>query len=170
VSSAWIPVGRVLRTRGRIGEFIVEIDSSHPGRAELLKRVLLRKPPRESEFVVARLWYHSGRPIFQFEGIDSISAAEPWEGAEILVPAEEKIAPEPDEFFHDDLIGCVVEDRGTEVGMIEAVHETAGHALLELRTKEGKEVLIPFAKAFLKHVDLPNKRIRVELPEGLLEL
>ena len=169
-SADWIRVGRILRTRGRVGEFLCEIDSSHPGRAELLQHVRLSKPPRELDAEVAELWYHSGRPIFRFAGIDSISAAEPWEGAEIQVPASEKIAAEPGEYFEADLIGCVLEQEGRVIGTITALHETAGPTLLELKTSEGRELLIPFAKAFLKEIDLPNKRILVELPEGLTEL
>ena len=166
----WIRVGRIVRTRGRVGEFLCEIDSSHPGRAELLKHIRLHKPPRELLADVAELWYHSGRPIFRFAGIDSISAAEPWEGAEIQVPAGERIEPEPDEYFHADLINCAVVQDGRDIGVITAIHETAGPTLLELRTPEGRELLIPFAKAFLKQLDLPNKRILVELPPGLTEL
>lgn len=170
IAADWIRVGRIVRTRGRVGEFISEIDSSHPGRAELLQHVLLRKGARELEADVADLWFHSGRPIFRFAGIDSISAAEPWEGADILVSSQEKVDPEPDEFFHADLIDCVLEQDGQPIGTITAIHETAGPALLELKTAEGKELLIPFAKAFLKEIDLLHKRIRVELPAGLTEL
>lgn len=169
-SADWVRVGRVLRTRGRVGEFICEIDSSHPGRAEQLQHVRLSKPPRELETDVAELWYHSGRPIFRFAGIDSISAAEPWEGAELQAPAGERVAPDPDEYFHADLIDCTVVQDGNPIGTITAIHETAGPTLLELKTPEGRELLIPFVKAFLKEVDLPNKRIRVELPPGLTEL
>lgn len=158
-------MGRLLRTRGRVGELIAEIDSRHPGRADRLKRVLLKTPQAEAFFNVARLWYHQDRPIFQFEGIDSISAAEPWEGAEILVPPEERVEPEEGEYFYDDLIGCVVEDRGRELGKITAIEETGGPLLLHVGA-----LLVPFAKAFITDLDIPGKRIRMELPEGLTEL
>ena len=36
--------------------------------------------------------------------------------------------------------------------------------------KADKEYEIPFAEAFLKNVDLGQKRIVMSLPEGLLEL
>jgi 16S rRNA processing protein RimM len=130
----------------------------------------LRKAPREQEFAVARVWHHSGRPVFQFEGIDSISAAEPWQGAELLVPPEQRVAPEPGEYLHSDLIGCVVEENGRTLGTIEAIEEFGGPALLRLRKPGGGELLIPFANAFLREVDVAAKRIVVELPEGLTEL
>jgi 16S rRNA processing protein RimM len=32
------------------------------------------------------------------------------------------------------------------------------------------EVLIPFAKSYLRKIDLPGKRIEMALPEGLVQL
>ena len=114
---------------------------------------------------------HLGKAGAQFgEVLIDPDLAEPWEGAELQAPVGERVDPEPDEYFYADLIDCTVVQDGNPIGTITAVHETAGPALLELKTPEGKELLIPFAKAFLKEVDLPNKRIRVELPAGLTEL
>lgn len=169
-SSAWVPVGRLLRTRGRVGELIAQIDSNQPGRAERLHQVRLRTATAEAPFTVAHLWFHSGRPIFQFEGIDSISAAEPWQGAEILVPADESVGAEPGAYLYDDLIGSVVEDRGRELGSVTGIDETAGPLLLNVATPSGGEILIPFASAYLKEVDVAAKRIRMELPDGLTDL
>ena len=167
---AWVVVGRLLRTRGRVGEFIAEIDSSDPTRAERLKTVLLRKLPQEETFNVENVWFHGDRPILQFAGIDSISAAEPWEHAEILVPAEERAVPEEGAYLHEDLIGCVVEDRGTVVGTVEGIEEFGGPPVLRLTTPRGGELLVPFVKALCTEIDVSAKRIRMELPEGLTEL
>ncbi len=163
-------MGRLLRTRGRVGEFIAQIDSSDPTRAERLKHVLLRKPTQEKQFDVANVWFHGDRPILQFTGIDSISAAEPWEHSEILVPAEERAQPEEGAYLHEDLIGCVVEDRGQVIGTVEGVEEFGGPPVLSLRSPAGKELLIPFVKAMCTEIDITAKRIRVELPEGLADL
>lgn len=168
--STWVVVGRLFRTRGRIGEFIAEMDSPDPARAERLTTVLLRKPPQEKTFEVANVWFHGGRPILQFTGIDSISAAEPWEHAEILVPAEERAQPEEGAYLHEDLIGCVVEDRGSVIGTVEGVEEFGGPPVLRLSTPEGRELLIPFVKAMCSEINVAEKRIRMNLPEGLTDL
>lgn len=168
--SGWVVVGRLLRTRGRIGEFIAEIDSDHPGRAERLQSVLLRKGPLERLVQVERVWYHSGRPILQFTGIDSISAAEPWEGSEMFVAPEQRIQPEPGEYLHEDLIGCSVEEHGHVLGTIESIQEVGGPPMLVLRTPEDGELLIPFVRAICREIDVARKLIVVDLPEGLKEL
>ena len=56
------------------------------------------------------------------------------------------------------------------MGKIEDVDRSAGPvALLVVRGAAG-EVLIPFAKSYLRKIDLAGKRIEMALPEGLVEL
>ncbi|MEO8100599.1 MAG: ribosome maturation factor RimM [Acidobacteriota bacterium] len=167
---AWVVVGRLGRTRGRAGEFTAQIDSNQPGRAERIQTVLLRLNSKEQAFAVERVWFHDGRPIFKFQGIDSISEAELWEGSQMLVPGEERVQPEPGEYLHSDLIGCNVESGGMAIGVVEHVDEFGGPPILRLQTPAGKELLIPFVLAICKEIDVDAKRIRVELPEGLTEL
>jgi 16S rRNA processing protein RimM len=169
--SGWVVVGRLLRTRGRNGELLAAIDSSQPGRAERIARVLLRRVDREAHFDVERFWRHDGCPVFKFAGIDSISEAELWEGSEILVPEADRAAPEPGEFYQADLIGCTVESRSGILGAVTGLDETGGGPLLlRVAATDGREILIPFARAICKEIDVAGKRIRVELPEGLTEL
>lgn len=118
--------------------------------------------------VVECVWHHDGRPILKFAGIDSISDAEKWSGADILVPEAERAAPGEDEFSHADLIGCrVVADR--EIGTVAGVEDYGGAPLLRVETSDG-EVLIPFVRAICREIDVAARTIRVDLPEGLLEL
>jgi 16S rRNA processing protein RimM len=42
--------------------------------------------------------------------------------------------------------------------------------LLAVRSLEGDEILVPFAKAFLVAVNTEAKRIDMTLPEGLIEV
>ena len=78
--------------------------------------------------------------------------------------------PEEGAYLHEDLIGCTVEDRGNVIGTIEGVEEFGGPPILRLTTPAGKELLVPFVKAMCTEIDIPAKRIRVELPDGLTEL
>ncbi len=56
------------------------------------------------------------------------------------------------------------------VGVIEDVDRTAGAApLLVVRGAKG-EVLVPFAKSYLRRIDLEAKRVEMALPEGLVDL
>jgi 16S rRNA processing protein RimM len=166
----WIAVGRLIKTRGIRGEFIAEIYSTQPGRAERLKEVRLEKGPEVRTAVVEEVWNHDGKPILKFEGLDSINDSAVWSGADILVPESERALPEEGEYSHADLIGCKVIDRrlGKEVGVVGAIEDGGGPVLLRLAGEKG--YLIPFAKSICQEIDIARKEIRADLPEGLLEL
>ena len=164
-------MGRLGRTRGRQGEFKAEIYSSQPDRAERLGEVELRKGANSRSARVERVWRHGGIPILKFAAIDSISDAEPWEGAEIFVRGADLIRPEDGEYLQSDLIGCVVWDEigDRAVGTVRAVQEYGGAPLLEVDA-DGREVLIPLAHSICQEIDIGRKIIRAKLPEGLTEL
>ena len=168
----WVAVGRLLRTRGRHGELLGEIHSSQPGRAERLKDVMLALGGRRLQARLERVWHHDGRPVFKFAGIDSISQAEPWQGADLLAPESELARPAEGEYAQADLIGCTMWAEGGEqpLGVVRGVEEYGGPPLLRVELREGREILVPFAGAICREIDVARKIIRVELPEGLAEL
>ena len=165
-------MGRLFRTRGLRGEMTAEIYSSHPGRAEELKDVVLDLDGRRLPVQVERVWFHDGRPVFKFVGMDSISVAEPWRGADILVAESERSVPREGEFSHADLIGCVMLPTGAEnsVGVVRGIEDYGGSPLLRVEAADGREILVPFARSICREIDVARKIIRVELPEGLADL
>jgi 16S rRNA processing protein RimM len=168
VDENWVAIGRLWRTRGNRGELLGELDSSDPEREQKLREVALEVDGRRQVMRVTETWRHDGRPVFKFEGLDSISDAEKWEGAEMSVRASEVEPPEEGAFSYADLVGCkVVGD--TEVGVVTEVEEYGGAPLLKVEAADGREILIPFARSICKVIDVASKTIRVELPEGLLE-
>jgi 16S rRNA processing protein RimM len=169
VKDGWIVIGRLFRPRGNRGELLGEIDSSQPGRAGKLKDVILEVDGRERTAQVEQVWYHDGRPVFKFAGIDSISDAEGWAGADVLVPESERAAPEDGEYSHADLIGCRLAESAGTVGIVVGVEEYGGPPLLRVEATDGREILVPFARSICREIDVAAKIIRVELPEGLLD-
>jgi 16S rRNA processing protein RimM len=167
--SNFIAVGRIHRERGRIGELTAEIYSSQPGRAEKLKDVILSLNGLKRPVQVERLWYHQGRPVFKFLGIDSISDAQIWRGADLLAPESERARPEQGEYSHADLIGCEIL-APEPVGIVRGIEDYGAQTLLRVAKTGGGEMLIPFANAICREIDIARKVIRAELPEGLADL
>ena len=151
-----------------------EIYSSQPGRAERLKEVTLERNGRKWAATIEHFWHHDGRPVFKFVGVDSISAAEPWAGADILVSESERVEVEPGEYSHADLIGCKVigcQVIGSSlIGVVQGVEDYGGPPTLRVEAVDGHEILVPFARAICREIDVAAKFIRVELPEGLTDL
>jgi 16S rRNA processing protein RimM len=109
---------------------------------------------------------HGDHLIFKFQGVDTISDAEKLAGAEVSIPFEERATLAGDEIYQSDLIGCeVLDTTGRSLGVVTDFEETGGTPLLHLG-----DLLIPFAKSICTEIDPANKRITVNLPEGLLDL
>jgi 16S rRNA processing protein RimM len=195
----WVWLARIRRTQGRKGEVFADILTDFPEKFAERKRLwLLREAagsgrtarpanvsgggagdagPREVELVAH--WLHKGGIVLHFAGVDSISDAERLAGLVVAIPRTERAGLGEDEVYIGDLIGCVLVDvaplgiAGAEavlVGEIEDVDRTAGPVpLLVVRGVRG-EVLVPFAKNYLRKLDVERKRVEMALPEGLVEL
>ena len=79
-----------------------------------------------------------------------------------------------DEAYISDLAGCTLVDvaagAAVQVGEIEDVDRSSGPVpLLVVRGPSG-EILIPFAKSYLRKIDLDARRVEMALPEGLADL
>jgi 16S rRNA processing protein RimM len=106
--------------------------------------------------------------------VDSITAAETLNGLIVAIPRLARAALPEDEVYVGDLIGCVLIDVAgaapVAIGEIENVDRTAGSVALLVVQGASGEVLVPFAKSYLRSIDLAARRIEMALPEGLVEL
>jgi 16S rRNA processing protein RimM len=162
----------VVKTQGRHGEVAAEIHSGIPERfVEGMKLSALEKSGEaRRELEVEGLWPHKGMLVLKFSGIDSISDAETLIGSELQVPRAERAKLEPGWSFVSDLVGCVVFDHGREIGRIEDVQFGAGEAPLLIVAAAGKKFDVPFAEAYTEVVDVARREVRMNLPEGMLEI
>jgi 16S rRNA processing protein RimM len=174
-SGEWITLAVVIKTQGRRGEVAVELHTGAPDRFRQDMRLwALAKNGQRRKVTVEDLWPHKSFLVLKFQGIETISDAEPLIGAELQLPRSERAELEPGWTYLSDLIGCTVFDGQREIGIIEDVQFGAGEApLLVVRGKEQRAKLpyeIPFAEAFLEKLDLEHKQVRMRLPEGLLDV
>ncbi len=169
----FITLARVVKTQGRRGEVAAEVHSDVPGRfAEGMKLYALPKSQdARSELEIEDLWPHKGLLVLKFRGVDSISDAELLVGSELQVPSAERAKLDAGWNYVSDLVGCVVLDRTREIGRIEDVEFGAGEApLLIVANGAGKKFEVPFAEAYLESVDVAQRQVRMNLPEGMLEI
>jgi 16S rRNA processing protein RimM len=165
-------LARVVKTQGRHGEIAAEVHSDVPDRfTEGMKLFALgdeREPRRELQ--VDDMWPHKGLLVLKFRGVDSMSAAEQLIGTELQVPRTERASLDQGWNYVSDLIGCTVFDNGQQVGILEDVQFGAGEAPLLIVANSGNKFEVPFAAAYLETVDLSARQLRMNLPEGMLEI
>jgi 16S rRNA processing protein RimM len=177
----WIWLARIRRPQGRKGEVFADILTDFPEKFAQRRCLWLlheggsAPDPRQVELQAH--WLHKGGVVLHFAGIDSISAAKTLAGLIVAIPHADRAPLAEDEVYTADLIGCTLYDVAkmgapVPVGQIEEVDRTAGPvALLVVRsTGSAEEILIPFAKSYLRTLDLKARRVEMALPEGLTGL
>ncbi|MFL6416400.1 MAG: ribosome maturation factor RimM [Bryobacteraceae bacterium] len=172
MEDARVVIAEILRERGNIGEVLARSLSDVPGRMETLREARLRMPDGSDEAVtVESAWEHKGSWVLKFADIDSIDAAKRLRGADVWLPLENRGSLPEGQYFQSDLVGCKVLDQvdGRVLGLVEGFEQYGGPPLLAVKGEAG-QVLIPFVPEICVAVDLQNRSISVELPEGLLDL
>lgn len=164
-------VGRIAKAHGLRGDVVVNPETDFvEERFAVGAKLWTRTAAGEREVTITGARMQKGRPVVHLEGFDSIEAVEPLAGLEMRVPMHSLQALEDGRFYHHELAGCHVETvTGQQVGEVVRVEGGAGGSRLVISGRRG-EVLVPLATDICVEIDVAAKRIRIDPPEGLLEL
>ena len=168
-----VVVARVAKPRGVRGEVAADLLTDFPERFGGLEELIAVLPGGERRRLkLEGHWFHGGRVILKFAGFDSPEASAALAGCELAVPESEAVELEEGEFYDWQLEGCRVETvEGREVGAVREVLHTGGEApVLVIHDAAGRENLVPLAESICVEIDVAAKLIRVDAPEGLLEM
>lgn len=108
------------------------------------------------------------------EGIDDLTALEPWFKSEVSVEQSCVPAPAAGELYHFEAIGLkVMTVEGSVVGHIREVMPLPANDVwvVEARDEDqsNREILIPVVADIVKEVDLKQGTARIDPPRGLLD-
>ncbi len=109
--------------------------------------------------------------MLKFAGFDSIDEAKALVDYDLAVSAQERIELPKDSFYEWELVGCRVETiEGKSIGEVAGVMRTGGVEILTVVDEDGRDRMIPMASDIVIEIDKDEKLIRIDPPEGLLEL
>jgi len=157
---------------------VAQIGAAHGIRGEVKLKSFTADPmavknygPLSSEdggrsFELAAVRPAKGHLVVRLRGIDDRNAAEELAGLRLFVPRERLPPPEPDEFYHADLIGlAALGVDGSTIGTVVAVHDFGAGDILEIKPPaDGATLMVPFNETFVPSVDIANGRIVVSPP------
>ncbi|HKR01167.1 MAG TPA: ribosome maturation factor RimM [Pyrinomonadaceae bacterium] len=167
-----VAVARAVKTRGLRGEIVAELLTDFPERFEGLEKLIAVAPTGERKWLdLEEHWFHGERIVLKFAGYDSIEEAAALVGYEFAVTEAERVPLAEDEFYDWELKGCRVETvEGEALGVVRGVMRTGGVEMLVVENPDGaREHLIPLAEEICVEIDVENRLVRVDPPEGLLE-
>lgn len=113
--------------------------------------------------------YHKNMLLIKFEGIETPEQVDLLRGSILLKQRAELKTLEEGQFYIVDLIGLdVVTDENETLGTLEDVYNTGANDIYVVKSKEGKQILLPGIPDVILQTDLENRKITVHLIEGLI--
>jgi 16S rRNA processing protein RimM len=157
---------------------VAQIGAPHGIRGEVRLKSFTADPlavkdygPLMREDGAAELVLESVRPakahlVARFRGVNDRDAAERLTNLKLFIPRKRLPPPQPDEYYHADLIGLAAVTRdGNEIGTVIAIHDFGAGDILELRPPTGgSTLLLPFNDTYVPSVDVARRRIVVAPP------
>ena len=158
-------IGQVLKSNGRDGELLVSFSGIAPEDIDLEEPVFIEFDGLPVPFYFEAFTQRgNSRALVRLTGVHSLTDADELAGA--ILYAEDDLYEDEEE----DLTGWTVLDAdGTKVGTVSAHEDIPGNPCIWVETGRG-ECLLPLREELLLEVDEEKQTLRMEIPEGLLDL
>lgn len=166
-----ISIARIARPQGHRGEVIADLLTDFPDRFAQLDTTTVKGS--NGQLLSLRLEnsrLHKGRIVLKFAGYDDMNRAEELRDSLVMIPRNHLVKLPEDSYYNFDLIDCDVRTTsGEPVGKVVEVRDYGAAPLLVV-VNDDREFLIPLASSICVEIDIANKRIVVEPPDGLFDL
>ena len=162
--SKYLLTGKVVGVFGLKGELKVFSESDTNRFFKDNELYLGKNETRLEKVKISSSRVHKGLNLVTINDLNDINLVEKYVGMNFYIDREEMDDLEDGEFYLDDLIGLKVINQNKEVlGPVVEVLDLY-HPVIEIELKNGKKILMPFVKEYVKDVD--EEYIYIEEIEG----
>ena len=167
-----LKVGKIVNTHSLKGE--VKVISSTDFEEQRFEKgtelLITRGNQVVKEVTVESYRTHKNNLLVKFVGIDSIGEAEKLKNLQIKIDSDNIGELEENEFYFHEIIGCeVFDENGKSLGEISEILTPGANDVWVIKSQNGKEILIPYIEDVVKKIDVENKKIDIEVMEGLID-
>lgn len=173
-----VVVGKVRDSHGLKGELFVVTNLTPPPSwiEELKEFTLLVQIPIENgkheeqikKFEVKKIRPHKTGFIVKADQIDDRNTSDSYKGAVFYIEKSYLDSQKGEGIYLQEVKGFMLFDKEIKIGIISGFSTNNAQDLLQTEY-QGHSVSIPFVQQYVIKIDWENKKIILDLPEGLLE-
>ena len=165
----YLEVGQIVNTNGLKGLLKINPFTEDITRFERLKTILVEHKKELLEFEIESVRYQKKQVLLKLKGIDTIEEAEKYREDYLKIKRNKEEKLPEDTYYIVDLIGLdIYTENGELLGKLDDVFSTGSNDVYVVKNSEGKQILLPAISDVIKNIDLEQKKIVVNLIEGLL--
>jgi 16S rRNA processing protein RimM len=164
--------GYITKTHGLKGQVMCTLDVDDPEDYIGLDLIYLEAKQGLVPYVISNMNLQAdSKAILTLEGINKIEEAEPLKGRQLYLPLTTLPSLAEDKFYFHEIEGYTVHDTATakDIGQVINVYEFPQQDMLAVECN-GVEVLIPLNDSFFQEIDKQSRILKMNLPEGLVDL
>lgn len=164
-------VGQIVNTHGIKGEVKTRRFTDHEERFHVGKILYAVFPDgRVEELQVKSHRTHQKFELLSFTGYETLNDVKSLKGIPLKIKDAQLKELQADEYYVHDILQCTMYTcEGEKLGMIIDVLATGANDVWVVALENGKEALIPYIRQVVKKVDLTEKKVYIQLMEGLLD-
>lgn len=168
-------LGKIAKKFSFKGEVLIYLDTDEPELYENMESVFVEFGKTLVPFFIVNSSLHKNDFLrVRFEDVNDETEAEAILNHPVYLPLTMLPKLTGDKFYFHEVIGFEIEDlRLGVVGVIQSINDSSAQPLFEVIKSDSfndKEILIPMIDQFLVKIDRPNKKVIMNLPEGLIEM
>ena len=162
----YIRIGKIVNTHGIKGELRLLSNFKYKDRVFVQNRRIYIGDDKE-EHIITSYRHHKVFEMITLEGFGNINEVLRFINKDVFVKKNDLNLGKK-EFLDEDLINLNVIFNNEEVGYVVAVRQiNPKNKIIEAMIHD-KMTMIPYHEDFIKEVDLDNKKIELELIEGMI--
>jgi 16S rRNA processing protein RimM len=164
-------LGKIAKKFSFKGEVLIYLDTDEPELYEDMESVFVEFNKNLVPFFIENSNLHKSDFLrVKFEDVDDEAEADSIMGCEIYLPLNMLPKLEGNKFYFHEVIGFEIEDLRLGIfGKIVSINDTSAQPLFEV-INGNVEILVPMIDQFLVKIDRENKKVIMDLPEGLVEM
>jgi 16S rRNA processing protein RimM len=164
-------LGKIAKKFSFKGEVLIYLDTDEPELYENMESVFVEFNKNLVPFFIENSSLHKNDFLrVRFEEVNNEEDADAIINKEVYLPLSSLPKLSGNKFYFHEVIGFEIEDKRVGVfGIIQSINDSSAQPLFEVLNGE-VEILIPMIDQFLVKIDRENKKVIMDLPEGLIEM
>ncbi len=164
-------LGKIIKTSGYKGNLVFFFDVDDISYYKDLEAVFVEINDDLIPFAINGLQIKDSKTAFvKLEDIDNEEQAFTLTGNDLFLPLTYLPPLTGNKFYYHEVTGFdIVDKHYGNIGKIDGFIEQSAQALFVIKNND-KEILIPVSDDIIKVIDRKNKTIKIDAPEGLIDI
>lgn len=167
----FVAIGKFGGARGLNGEIYVVPYSKEPKRIKCLSSVFIKVDEGFTEIIIEKTSVYSGKSAVKLEAYHTPENVRSLTNREVFVK-QEQLGRLPDgEYYAFELEGSKVESvNGDAIGTLMSVESFPSSDVYVIEDTEGQRFRLPAVKEFIRRIDIKNRLVVIDPPDGWQEI